>query len=414
LTVSNRKIDDGGLRSVFDPRVLAKRMARRMWLTVVAILFFLAGDGARAMADESAADSAPFVETHGFVSQGLILSTHNNYLTQSKRGSVEFNEVGINFTKTLGDRMSAGVQLFARDLGAVGNYTPKIDWAYLDYRFADWFAARAGRLKVPFGLYNEVNDVDSARVPVLLPQSVYPILNRDILLAQTGGELYGYLRMGGAGSLEYRLYGGTLYIDPPTAKPPLQLQDFQVPYVMGARLLWEAPFEGLRAGWGVQALRFDSTYTIPGAAGAPATTLTLGLPFVLWLASIEYAAHDLLLAAEYGRWKADVESNIGPTTHTENERFYVMGSYRVTPWFAPGIYYSSLVPNVDKREGRENYQRDLAMTLRFDINPYWLWKLEGHFISGTADLSPDLNGGTALNLLSRDWAAFFVKTTAYF
>ena len=57
-----------------------------------------------------------------------------------------------------------------------------------DYRFKDWLGIRAGRVKIPFGLYNDSSDVDSARVPILLPQSLYPTLNRDFLLAQTGGQ----------------------------------------------------------------------------------------------------------------------------------------------------------------------------------------------------------------------------------
>ena len=96
-----------------------------------------------------------------------------------KRGSFEFAEVGINFTKALSDRLRLGVQLFARDLGPIGNYDAKFDWFYLDYRLSDWLGLRAGRVKLPFGLYNEINDVDAARVPILLPQSVYSTRNRD-------------------------------------------------------------------------------------------------------------------------------------------------------------------------------------------------------------------------------------------
>ncbi|MET0595587.1 MAG: hypothetical protein ABW133_23010, partial [Polyangiaceae bacterium] len=324
---------------------------------------------------------------------------------------------GINFSKALTDRLRVGLQLFARDLGAVGNYVPRLDWFNLDYRFADWLGIRAGRLKTPFGLYNEVNDVDSARVPVLLPQSVYPILNRDILLAQTGVEVYGYLPIRPAGAFEYRLYGGTLYLDPPVAKPPLALKNFQIPYVVGGRVMWEAPLEGLRLGGSLQALRFDTTYTLPAAPPAPPAEVKSGIPFLLWLGSFEYAAHDFLFAAEYGRWKADVELTLAGMTQSEtvvNERYYVMGAYRVAPWFFPGVYYSHLVENVDKPMTRDNFQDDLALTLRFDLTSNWLLKLEGHYMHGTLDLSSDLNGGTPKNQLERDWAAFFAKTTAYF
>jgi hypothetical protein len=356
----------------------------------------------------------PPLQFHAFASQGFIKSARNNYLAQSKRGSFEFTEVGLNATQVLTEKLRAGIQLFARQVGHTGDYRARVDWFYLDYRFADWLGIRAGRTKMPFGLYNEVNDIDAARVPVLLPQAVYPILNRDLLLALTGVELYGYLRLGPAGALEYRLYGGTLYVDPPVAPAGLTVT-FEVPYVIGGRLLWEPPIDGLRVGGSMQALRFTTNYAVTGMMGMPPTPLfDLNIPFVLWLASAEYTGHDLILAAEYGRWRADLELTNTPTRSVENERFYALAAYRVTHWFTPGLYYSSLLPDVTKRSGAENYQHDLAMTLRFDVNPHWIIKVEGHLVRGTADLSTALNGYTPLAMLARDWAFVLVKTTVYF
>ena len=54
------------------------------------------------------------LETHAFVSQGFLKSNENNYLTSTKRGSFEFSEVGINFTKALTDNFRVGVQLFTQ------------------------------------------------------------------------------------------------------------------------------------------------------------------------------------------------------------------------------------------------------------------------------------------------------------
>ena len=126
------------------------------------------------------------------------------------------------------------MQLFAQDLGPTGNYNAKMDWFYLDYRWQDWLGFRAGRVKIPFGLYNEINDIDSARVPVLLPQSVYPSENRNYLLAQTGAELYGYLSCASAGALDYRSTAGTIFVDTThAAGSPYQLQSFNVPYLVG-------------------------------------------------------------------------------------------------------------------------------------------------------------------------------------
>ena len=59
-------------------------------------------------------------------------------------------------------------------------------------------------------------------------------------------------------------------------------------------------------------------------------------------------------------------------------------------------------------------QHDFALTLRFDVNRYWLIKAEGHYMRGTAGLSSSLNGNQPLGALTPDWALFAVKTTAYF
>lgn len=405
-----------------------------MPLPRLVVLFALLTAAMPAAAQEAGDTADPMtLQVHGFASQGVLLTTSNNYLAKTERGSFEFTEVGINFTKPLTDNLRTGIQLFSHRLGTTGNYSAKFDWFYLDYRWRDWLGLRAGRVKLPFGLYNEINDIDSARVPVLLPQSVYPVANRDYLLAQTGGELYGRAPLGGAGALDYRLYGGTIFIDATqTAGSPFQVKDLDVPYVVGGRLLWETPLAGLRMGGSLQKLRLDTDLLFDATAYStlqmmgrlPASfkgNVSVKIPALLWVGSIEYSAHDLLLAAEYSRWHVSVDSGQpllfpGPMSNatSTSERAYAMVAYRFASWFQPGVYYSLYFPNVDHRSGRQSQQHDAAGTLRFDINDYWLVKLEGHYMHGTAALSPTLNDNLPLAQLSQDWGLFLVKTTAYF
>ena len=61
------------------------------------------------------------IAMHGFVSQGYLKSSDNNYLGNSKDGSYEFNEIGINFSAPITDELRFGIQLFSRDLGDFGN-----------------------------------------------------------------------------------------------------------------------------------------------------------------------------------------------------------------------------------------------------------------------------------------------------
>lgn len=408
-------------------------------LTLLASLFICLRTG-QAFADDaesSTTDALP-VEVHGFVSQGFIKTTQNNYLAESKRGSFEFSEVAINFSKDLTDRMRIGMQLFTHDLGPLGNYRTRFDWFYLDYHFFDWLGVRAGRTKLPFGLYNESSDIDAARVPILLPQSVYPVSNRDFLLAQTGAEVYGNVAIGPVGSLEYRLYGGTVFFD--TSDATLAFSNISVPYILGGRLMWQTPVPGLQAGGSVQTLRIDADLPaaqvaqLQMAGGLPAGfsgDLPLKIPALLGVGSVEYSANDLLVAAEYSRWRVSIESPI-PALAAEksvSERFYVMSSYHVRPWLSPGLYYSVMFPHASDRSGkkpepdsppnapplgRAAYQHDLGATVRFDLNPYWIVKVEGHFMHGTAGLDSSLNDNVPLSSLTRDWGVFLVKTTAYF
>jgi hypothetical protein len=388
--------------------------ARRLAASLALLSGFLLPAQARAAELELAADHP--IEVHGFASQGFILTLGNDYLARdTKKGSFEFSEIGINFTKDLTDTLRVGLQLFAQDLGPSGNYNAKVDWFYVDYRLKDWLGLRAGRLKIPYGLHNEVQDIDSARVPVLLPQSVYPLQGREILFAHSGAELYGFLRSSLLGALEYRVFGGTIFLDSESLTPPGAAfdVDIRIPFATGGRLLWETPLNGLRVGGSVERVRLDTTAFVPGIAPIEIENRSW-----LWVASAEYGVGNLMLTAEYSRWVTEQRSDqpmLSPPIDGVSERAYAMASYRVTPWLQPGAYYSVFFPDVDHRAGRENRQHDLAGTLRFDINPYWLLKLEGHYMAGTAGLLNPLRvGATDISEAKRYWAAFFLKTTAHF
>jgi hypothetical protein len=361
-------------------------------------------------------------EVHGFVSQGFIKSTANNYLANSEAGSFEFSEVGLNFTTRITDELRVGMQLFMRDLGPIGNYKPQFDWFYLDYRFLDWFGIRAGRTKIPFGLFNEVNDTDSARLPILLPQSLYPASTRDYLLAQTGVELYGLVPLGILGSLEYRGYGGTIFIPETDA-----VQDIEVPYVVGARLMWQTPLDGFVVGGTVQDLKLNATAVLSDAelqaaiaqgllAPGSSSNIPITAPVTMWVGSLQYTYRSLLLAAEYGRWIASLQSAslVASAPESQSERLYGMAAWQWNDWLQTGAYYALYYPDMTKRQGRENQQHDVALTVRFDFNEHFLLKLEGHYMHGTAGLDPLLNDGVARSALVEDWGVFLAKTTAYF
>jgi len=368
---------------------------------------------------------------HGFVTQGGFVSTANDYLGKSSRGSLELFEAGLNVSKEITDQLRVGMQLFTRDVGKLGNYRVNIDWAYIDYRYRPWLGFRAGHIKLPFGLYNEYTDIDSARLPILMPQALYPINSRDVLLAHTGTALYGSRELGSAGALDYQVYLGSFFIAPATSAT-VAATEVDSKYVVGAQVFWRLPIEELRIG--ASALRTSIDYqfqldqmaidayvasgTVP--ADFDGKVALFLRPGHLLVGSIEYVHGDWMIAAEYSRWLLRFYSvpPIVPLTDSDSERFYALATYRVDEALELGGYYSVLHADAGDRQGRDEtqfpvraraFQRDAAATLRYDINDNWLFKLEAHFIDGVADLDAADNA-----MPERYWGMFLARTTLTF
>jgi hypothetical protein len=220
------------------------------------------------------------VDIHGFISQGYITTTDNNFMGNTSDGTFEFNEIGINFGKQLTENMRVGVQLFSRDLGNYGNNEISVDWAYGDYRWKDWLGVRVGKIKTPHGLYNETRDVDMLRNWIFLPQSVYPEIERDAALSLMGAGIYGNAGLGMFGAISYQALAGTQNIDANeslaqslmginTFDPYMRNQEIKVDKKYAVSLTWDTPLNGLRVGGTAQYAKMDlvSYGAYPAGAG---------------------------------------------------------------------------------------------------------------------------------------------------
>jgi hypothetical protein len=101
----------------------------------------------------------------------------------------------------------------------------------------------------------------------------------------------------------------------------------------------------------------------------------------------------------------------------DSDTWYAGAAYRVNKWLEVGSYYTEDYPNMANRNGQgtavpsDAYQKDLALSFRFDPKPWWVFKIEGHYIRGTALLEDNANNPVRNG---DGWFMLAVKTTFSF
>jgi hypothetical protein len=325
------------------------------------------------------------VEIHGFVTQGVLFSSHNNYLTmQSSSGSLEWTDGAVSFTDSLTNNLRVGIQLHMYQLGELGGPHAEVDWASGDYKVNDYLGFRAGKVKTALGLFNDSQDVDAIFLWILLPQSVYPADNKSFLLAHLGGEVYGELPLGDRGGrLLYRGLAGESILDANGGYVHQLAEDgltFATPpqgKTYGGDLRWQAPLRGLTVG----------ASAVVQALSGTASVGTLQIPSLLVTSPYaQFEKRKFYVAGEYRRTPANAVLTIGPEVIPlpEDQRsWFVMGSYRITERFQAGTYYSHYVNKALDTALPANYSKDWVISGRYDFNAYFYGKIEGHFLHGT-------------------------------
>ena len=74
------------------------------------------------------------IVVHGYVSQGFLFSSSNNYLSmKSSDGSPQWTDGAVNISDSLSDNLRVGIQLHMYQLGEFGGSNVQVDWASGDY-----------------------------------------------------------------------------------------------------------------------------------------------------------------------------------------------------------------------------------------------------------------------------------------
>lgn len=337
-------------------------------------------------------------ELHGFAAQGYSLSTHNDFYGDSIHGSSDFYELGLNGTVSLLPNLLVSAQGVMRRAGSTDTENLRLDYALLDYRLLSnsryEAGVRLGRVKNPFGFYNETRDVVFTRPGITLPDSIYLESEgvRSVLFAQNGAQLYGGVQLGdhyltaeGNYALKTRLsdkekkqiFGG---LDLPVE---IELEHFHV-----ARLQDE---------WNGGTVKFALSY-LHGKLVVdpkPGTLIRGGVTSDFLVASARYNARQFALTGEYRLLWSRAETNLAPPDSTAGDGFYLQGEYRFLPRWTALARYSASFSDRHDRDGRRyaeqtggdrfsQFAHDETLGLNWQPTAHWgLWA-EYHQIQGSA------------------------------
>lgn len=390
-------------------------------LPLLGLLVVLCGSRIQALDLNFFGTNGPPTEFHGFASQGFLYSSKYNYLGDSSNGSFKFTEGGLNASLNPFPRTRIAAQAFTYDVGPAGDYDVVLDYALLEYKVADYLGFRGGRIRRPEGIYNDIQDVDLARTSILLPQGMYDARWRDFYVSIDGGELFGTVSLDRAGSLSYEFYyglqrpqlDGGLALQKANLPPFVPLTSFNSPQMGGGQLWWHTPLNGLRAG---VALNYDQDLTFVNDQGRQ----SVGSPLTQHY-SLEYLWHGWTFQAEYLRFRINYENTGGGKPRSSKlidpDTWYAGAGYRFNKWIEVGGYYSEYYADASNRGGAglafpsDASQKDAVISLRLDATRWWLFKVEAHYIRGTAQLfnnvaNPERDG--------EGWWLFGVKSTISF
>jgi hypothetical protein len=297
---------------------------------------------------------------NGFGYQDYRQSNANILEGADHRGTWLNDILALVMSVKISERDTAWAQLESRSTEPT-----KFTWAYLDHRFNDNLSVRIGRVKLPFGLYNEFIDNKALQLSAVRP-SAYSV----------GADLVhdAYSGIGidvTTGSLFTQFWGGNSYN--PLVGTAATTDTFKDRRTMGTRITWNAPFEGLRFMFtGTQSQVEDNT----GVNASPPLG-QIGKEYRV-MYSVEYVSDRFDIKSEHNHHSTPTQTfNPGVNSNA----WYVQGGYRIGQW-TPYARFDYYIGDQSVPSDPSSYQKDWVIGVNYKISENVNARIEDHFIHG--------------------------------
>lgn len=367
-------------------------------------------------------------QLHGFAAQGWTLSEGNNLNGESQNGggSFDFREIGLNASWRPTPRGLLAAQVASVQQGEVTEEDLTLDYLLADFVVFQGprkrVGLRGGKLKLPFGFYNDSRDAIFSRPSVLLPQSVY--------LDNDGARAFGY----------FSSWGASVYGDFYTGAHAL---NWQLQALVDSRLEDTAAISILRnPSRGRFRIEDGATLRLGDDIGGGRWRIAL----TLGTAGLRYSPQDeqvfdmagdfrldqLFLSAEHNRerisWTAEIVRRrirlddlishpaVSSQIDQDSVGFYLQSVYRLSERWSLLARYDErqreLQDRGGQRQSRETglprhyfFGRDFTLGAQYSPRPQWGVWAEVHIVDGALWVNPLDNPDYASGAAERHWSA---------
>jgi hypothetical protein len=219
-------------------------MIRRS-VTAFVLASAVCAPGAFAQEDEG----ADKVQWNGFLSQAWAIADDRQVLGIPDDGTFEYRNAALQFRYTVTPKDAFVLQLSQDRLGVSpadeGPEEIELEFVFYQRTLPHDFSLRAGRVKLPLGIYNEIRDVGTL-LPFYRPStSVY--LDGSFVSEALDGVVVSRQFPMGSWSLDADAYVGEWEFSESTTDPE---DEAHVEGAVGGQLMLNTPVDGLRFGLG--------------------------------------------------------------------------------------------------------------------------------------------------------------------
>lgn len=333
---------------------------------------------------------------HGFGNQDVAKTSANTFEQAGPSATWENNFLGLVASARINDQSKLWVQLQDNSVEEA-----RVTWMFVDYQINDNLSAQVGRIKFPYGIYNEYIDTRALQMSVGKPLAYS--LEADFTYDSYNGVGLNYgLDIAHWGRLTLQGFTGDIFSpNAPYVTVPYpdqfqmgNLESITVDrHIYGFKATWETPVDGLRALLSANENKVVSTADngqIPNEQGEE----------IRWIASLDYVTDRIDVKFEFNHHKYPGQDGFADEV---SHAWYLQVGVPIGNW-TPYGRYDSVVTDANDSSDPSYYQRTFVIGINRKITRNINFRIEDNFNHGYA--LPVASGETLVDAGRVNWQLY--------